>query len=482
MTVSTTENRKSYAGNGATTAFSFPYYFSANADLVVVLTTTVGALVTKTLTTDYTVTGAGVANGGTVTMLTAPATGESLVIYRDPQLTQEADFEDGDALPAATIEGAFDKLTTMVQRASDLVKRSLRLADGDAATTLGALPIASARANLLLSFDADGNPEAVAPTAGTATALSLLLASVSGAGLVGFGSTTVADQLSTFGAQIAKSTQQFRLTLTSGTPVTSADVTSASTIYLTPYTGNVIGLYDPDLGWGACEIAQISKTLSGLTIARPYDVFAYTADFVTVALEFTAWASDTARATDLAVQDGVLVKSGSASYRYLGTFYTTSASTTEDSAYRRYLWNYYNRVDRSLAKVIATASWSYNTDTFSVFNSDTLNSVGIINGVAEESLTLSVVAAGTLVNANSAMRAGIGLTSSAATNIASAWGVYATGGAGSVGAAVASYAGVPAIGQARYAPTFRGNGLGAKTWYGTDAANGNSSITGRWRA
>ena len=36
----------------------------------------------------------------------------------------------------------------------------------------------------------------------------------------------------------------FRLTLTTATPVTTSDVTGATTLYLTPYSHNCIGLYD----------------------------------------------------------------------------------------------------------------------------------------------------------------------------------------------------------------------------------------------
>ena len=68
MTISTTESRKSYTGNGSTVAFSFPYKFLADCDLKVYVDN-----VLKTLTTDYTVSGAGSDSGGTVTFVTAPA-------------------------------------------------------------------------------------------------------------------------------------------------------------------------------------------------------------------------------------------------------------------------------------------------------------------------------------------------------------------------------------------------------------------------
>jgi hypothetical protein len=56
-----------------------------------------------------------------------------------------------------------------------------------------------------------------------------------------------------------------------------------------------------------------------------------------------AWTNDTTRATDLALQDGVLVKSGDATRRYMGTFYTTSTTQTESSYAKRLVWNMYNR-------------------------------------------------------------------------------------------------------------------------------------------
>ncbi len=118
MALSTTTNRVAFSGNDVTTAFSFPYYFLAQGDLVVVLRVNATAVeTTKTITTHYTVAGAGVAAGGTVTMLTAPATGETLIIYRDPAATQGLDLVENDALPAEATEQAHDR-AMMVSRSS----------------------------------------------------------------------------------------------------------------------------------------------------------------------------------------------------------------------------------------------------------------------------------------------------------------------------------------------------------------------------
>lgn len=130
MAVETTANRISYSGNGSTTVFSFPYKFLANGDLRVYIRVNSTAVETlKTLTTHYTVSGAGVDAGGTVTMLTAPASGETLIIYNDPAATQGVDLRENDSSPAEAQEGALDRLTILVQRLKDRMDRALRLTD-----------------------------------------------------------------------------------------------------------------------------------------------------------------------------------------------------------------------------------------------------------------------------------------------------------------------------------------------------------------
>lgn len=154
MTVSTTNNRISYAGNGVTTAFSFPNKFFADSDLVVtVVVDATGIATTKTLTTHYTVSGAGDDAGGTVTMLTAPATGETLVIYRDPPLTQLVDLVNNDDFDVDTgVERPLDRLVLICQRLKDLSTRALRLNDADTTGAGTALPVPVA--NRLLGWNA----------------------------------------------------------------------------------------------------------------------------------------------------------------------------------------------------------------------------------------------------------------------------------------------------------------------------------------
>lgn len=181
----------------------------------------------------------------------------------------------------------------------------------------------------------------------------------------------------------------FRLTLTTAVPVTTTDVTAATTIYCCPYKGNQISLYD-GAAWVTRSSAQFSLALGTLTSAKPYDVFCYD-NAGTPTLEFLVWTNDTTRATALVYQDGVLVKSGATTRRYLGTFYTTATTTTEDSETKRFLWNYYHRARRSLNKTDATASWTYTTATVRQARADTANQVEVLLGVAEDCVDLQVL-------------------------------------------------------------------------------------------
>lgn len=143
MTISATQVRKTFTGDGSTTAFTYNYRFLANADLKVYQEGTL-----KTITTHYTVTGAGNAGGGTVTFLTAPALNDEIVILNDPSNTQSLDLVDNDIFPAESLEAVLDRLTLQIQRCRDLLGRSLVLSDTDLSGASVTLPAPTA-SNLL---------------------------------------------------------------------------------------------------------------------------------------------------------------------------------------------------------------------------------------------------------------------------------------------------------------------------------------------
>lgn len=188
---------------------------------------------------------------------------------------------------------------------------------------------------------------------------------------------------------IDKGIIQGRLTLTSATPVTIADVPAATTLYWALYGGNQISLYTGS-AWVTVSITQLSITMVGLTASKPYDVFIdYTGG--TPALEVVVWTNDTSRATALAVQDGVYVQTGDADSRYVGTIYTDAAGgAVTDSFALRHVWNYYNRVVRALRVIEAADTWTYTLSAFQQANNNAANQVDVVVGVAEVAIEVTV--------------------------------------------------------------------------------------------
>lgn len=154
MTVTSSEVKKTYSGNDITVAFSFPIYFLQDEDLVVQIEDADGAVTTQTLTTDYTVSGAGVQAGGTVTMNTAPATGETLIIFRAPSDVQETDFQDFDIDPASAKENAFDLRTMISQRQAEMLGRAWILKES---STFSNLTVPDPESNKYLGWNSAGD-------------------------------------------------------------------------------------------------------------------------------------------------------------------------------------------------------------------------------------------------------------------------------------------------------------------------------------
>jgi len=161
-----------------------------------------------------------------------------------------------------------------------------------------------------------------------------------------------------------------RLTLESGVPVSSTDQTAKTILYFTPYNGNVIGLYDGSQ-WDLFTFSELSLSLSGLAANTNFDIFIYNNNG-TLTLESTAWTNDTTRATALTLVDGIYVRSGAPTRRYLGTIRTTGTiGQCEDSSTRKLVWNYYNRVNRLTTVAVSTTTHTYASTTIRAWNNNT---------------------------------------------------------------------------------------------------------------
>ena len=158
MTVSSTTVKNSYSGNSSTTAFAYTFKIFADTDLEVIIRSSTGTETTKTLTTHYTVSGAGDASGGNVTFTSGntPATGETVVIRRGVPQTQAIDYIANDPFPAESHEEGLDRGTMTTQQVQEEVDRSLKISRTNTMTSTEFTTSATDRANKVLSFDGSG--------------------------------------------------------------------------------------------------------------------------------------------------------------------------------------------------------------------------------------------------------------------------------------------------------------------------------------
>jgi hypothetical protein len=267
------------------------------------------------------------------------------------------------------------------------------------------------------------------------------------------------------------SINSFRATLTSGTCVTTADVTAATTVYWTPCSGYTVALYD-GASWNVRTSSELSIAVPATTNTM-YDLFVYD-NAGTPTLELTAWSNDTTRATALVLQNGALVKSGAVTRRYVSSFRTTAVSgQTEDSFAKRLLWNYFNRVIRELRVTDAASTWTYQTAAFRCVNTSgsCTNQVAIVVGVAEVALELEARSMWQNATAAQWVQIAIGTGSTSAATSTAIGGVSGNGpGSATLYLSVTTSLKVmPAIGYQFYAQLEAGSGAGTTTWYGTSA-------------
>ena len=258
------------------------------------------------------------------------------------------------------------------------------------------------------------------------------------------------------GGTVYAAVQDGRLTLATGTPVMTSAVTAAQTLYWTPYRGGQISLYDGSSAWATITSAEVSipitqaqtgtttngsAVITGLTdtsqlivgmkvsgtgvgaaaaissidsatqvtlsvnstangtntitfklpASTPFDVFGFN-NAGALKLEFVAWTNDTTRAVGLTRQNGVPVKTGATTRRYLGTIRTEGTdgqsafsfggSAAGGSSAKLFVWNENNRESFAAYVQDSTASWTYNSTTWRAANNSANNRVYFVFGRA----------------------------------------------------------------------------------------------------
>lgn len=110
MAVSEQTPVSTYTGNGSTTVFAYNWKVLDEDDIAVYVDDTL-----QTITTHYTVSGVGEANGGNVTFGVAPTDGSTVSLRRDMVLERTTDYAEGGNLAADTLDADIDRVVMMIQ-------------------------------------------------------------------------------------------------------------------------------------------------------------------------------------------------------------------------------------------------------------------------------------------------------------------------------------------------------------------------------
>ena len=282
---------------------------------------------------------------------------------------------------------------------------------------------------------------------------------------------------------VRPSTNDFRLTGVTATPIMTADSTSLSTIYLTPFKGQQIALYDGS-AWQLYSSAEVSLAVTARTTDLPFDIFAYNVAGV-VTLEFLDWTNATTRATALVRQDGVWCKTGSLTRRYVGTCRARSATTFHwvqagvDLPCKFDLYNSDNRVAMSFLLKATTDTWTYTTATWRQIQASANYQVDIMAGLQEESFQAEVqsTSRNSTISINRSSGIGYDATTAFTGTAAGACNTVASQNAGTQ----ARISNLPVVGRHYYAWLEHSAATGTCTWVGDDGGLLlQSGMTGTW--
>ena len=287
--------------------------------------------------------------------------------------------------------------------------------------------------------------------------------------------------------------QSGRLTLTSGTPVTTADVTGATTVYFTPYNGNIITLYDGS-DWVPTEFSELSQATSDATKSpaavannSAYDIFVWNDSGTIRATRGPAWASVTpgsssrgtgAGTTELELLDGryvnkVAITNGPAAQRglYVGSIKSDGSAQINDRQAIRNVWSYYNRAPRPVKVLESTDLWSYTTNAWRQANGAAANLVEYFCGLAEDVASIRASASVGNSAGPTDVAVGIGLNSSTAlaSDCLSGYAQISS----SITHLTAHYKGLPALGRNQFILIEISVANGTTTWYGDGAVPNN---------
>jgi hypothetical protein len=238
-----------YTGNGSTTAFPFSFKVFSTAEVSVVQTNLSLVETTLTLGTNYTVSLNANQNsnpGGTVNMVSAPASGFLITLTSSLGYTQTLDLTNQGGFYPSTINDALDRATIQIQQLNEQVGRSVKvnisssvspadlintIISSAASSTTSATNAATSASNAATSAtSASGSATSASTSASTATTqASAASTSATNAAASASTATTQAALATTNGAaQVALATTQATNASTSATSAATSATTATT--------------------------------------------------------------------------------------------------------------------------------------------------------------------------------------------------------------------------------------------------------------
>lgn len=201
------------------------------------------------------------------------------------------------------------------------------------------------------------------------------------------------------GAVITRPNPQGRLTLATGTPIMSSSVTGATTVYYTPYCGELIPIYDGTnmIPTVFSELSQATgdatKSPGAVAANSVYDLFVWNDGGTIRCTRGPAWSSLTTRGYTLTVTNGIplntsAITNGPGSLRgtYVGTIKSNGSSTidfiygTGTAAGTFNVWNKFNQVLLVSGGGDSSGNWTYSSATIRQMNASSVNQFNFVTG------------------------------------------------------------------------------------------------------
>jgi hypothetical protein len=207
---------------------------------------------------------------------------------------------------------------------------------------------------------------------------------------------------------------KMRLTLTTGTPVVTATVSGATTVFYSPYIGNTVPVYNGTTFVTTVfnEVSQTTtdttKSPAAVAASSVYDIFCWIDTGPTNrCTRGPAWTNITTRSagTALVRQNGIwlnnaTITNGPAASRgtYVGTIASNGSSTIDyifgaaasgGTAAFFGVWNAYNRVSTGTDVTDSGTSYAYTTATIRQARASAGNQVSFVQGLQEDTIWAS---------------------------------------------------------------------------------------------